>query len=290
MSEFGIKGRPARSQNAIDPIFAPKEMQSQKYILWSLPYKLPFKVIDFLLVSSNNMKYYLVGSGTGFVKEFLNSTKEFNTEYVLQPEEIEAEGNIQVRVVDVDGTNVPGKGFPPGLQSLEDKKVTAVSFKPSNEVDYYQKEGSSWRKLNQDSIKIISLPGERDAAKFAAIFAGDDNMYRCNMNKAFKRLEILTEVYGGENIARHQPGGKLGRIISYYDNRPYLSGECPGYLKTYDNNALTSLASLKNTASACTLTLDQPGGSFASCVDLISAARNLAKANENLRLNCITLY
>src|SRR3990167_9224883 len=43
ISEFGIKDKPARMQNSIDPIFAPGEIQSSRIVTWSLPYTLPFK-------------------------------------------------------------------------------------------------------------------------------------------------------------------------------------------------------------------------------------------------------
>ena len=43
------------------------------------------------------------------------------------------------------------------------------------------------------------------------IFSADDQTYWCNMQKAFKRLEYLTEVYGGEEIAAKQNRGKAGK-------------------------------------------------------------------------------
>src|SRR3989344_8568467 len=41
VGEFGIKDRPARIQNSIDPIFAPREVQSSRIVTWSLPYTMP---------------------------------------------------------------------------------------------------------------------------------------------------------------------------------------------------------------------------------------------------------
>src|SRR3989344_8866855 len=51
VSEFSLKDTESqRRQNAIDPIFSPAEIKTTQLILWSLPYKLPFKVTDFLFI------------------------------------------------------------------------------------------------------------------------------------------------------------------------------------------------------------------------------------------------
>lgn len=295
VSEFGIMGKPARSQNVIDPIFAPKEIQSHQVIVWSLPYHLPFKVVDFLIVTSYNTRYYVTGNDAGFINEFLNATDGFNREYVQDlssigtenKNQIEAENkigtgnNLQFRIIDSDGSVIPSAGIPPALKLLPDKDVSAVVFSGTNLVDFYQKEGSSWKKMNPGFIDIISLGGERDAAKYAAIFAGSDEMYQCNMKKAFKRLEILTEVYGGNSISEWKAGGKLGRLAEYYSAMPF--GDCIGYLTEYDENAKDALATLNNKAATCQLGPEL-------CLELISAADELKQINTKLRLECVTLY
>ncbi len=282
VSEFGISGKPARTQNSVDPLFSPKEIQSHTIITWSLPYKLPFKVIDFLIVTSISEKYYLLGGDVSFINEFLNATEGFSREYVSDLNSIKAEGTARIRLVDVDGSIIPAAGIPKNLASLEDRKVSAVVFS-GNKVDYYQKKGSSWEKLNKVSLNLVSLGGERDAAKYAAIFAGDDQIYWCNMQKAFKRLGILAEVYGGNEIEKMKSGGKLGEMVDYYKMHPDRSGECLGYLENYNDNARDALAVLANKASACRL-------EDSSCPELVSSANNLKQINEQLRLNCITIY
>ena len=54
VGEYGIEGFPARTQNSLDPIFAPSRMQAARLILWSLPYSLPFKITDFLLLDGSS--------------------------------------------------------------------------------------------------------------------------------------------------------------------------------------------------------------------------------------------
>ncbi len=294
VGEFGLKGKPARMQNSIDPIFAPKEIQSPLIVFWSLPYHLPFKVIDFLFVTSPNRKYYLTGTDSKFIDEFLNATtglkKEgLNREYVAELADLQAEGNIEVRVVDVDGSQIFEKRVPSSLLSFPDQKVSAIAFiSGTNQANYYQKEGDSWKKLNPHPVEIISLDEEKNAAKYAAIFAENDELYECNMKKAFDRLEILTEIYGGGEIGQGKIGGKLKKMIDFYTDRP-SSSECIAHLLEYKQNVKGALMALNAGAAGCRLELGY-GESPLSCAEIISVADGLKQINEGLRLNCAQLY
>ncbi len=270
VSEFGIKDRPARTQNSIDPLFAPHEIKSSRIVTWSLPYTLPFKVMDFLFVIPSNVKYYIVGNDAEFVNEFLNSTEGIEREFVLDAQQIEAEENVQARIIDTDGSSVPAGEVPPQLQSFDDKEVSAVVFTAKNQLDFYQKKGTSWQKSNKGPMRIISLGGERDAAKYAAIFSADDQLYWCNMMKAFKRLQYLTEVYDG----------KLQQLITYY--KPIPGSACWGYLEGNELNAVKTLAKLSSVAAACQTVPEH-------CIDLIDGAQQLKKVNTNLEI-CTQLY
>ncbi|MBI2125143.1 hypothetical protein HYU08_01175 [Candidatus Woesearchaeota archaeon] len=281
VSEFGIKDRPARTQNNIDPIFAPREIQTSRIVTWSLPYALPFKVTDFLFVIPSNVKYYILGNDADFVNEFLDATEGIERESLLNLHDIQVEANQEVRLIDTDGSSVPGSGVPALLQSFDDQKVSAVVFIAKNQADFYQKQGTTWRRLNKDAIRVISLGGERDAAKYAAIFSADDQLYQCNMQKAFKRLEFLTEIYGGKELALAEAGGKLQALITYYQAVP--GSECKGYLGDYDLNALEALARLHSTTTACQQLAEH-------CLDLVDAAQKLKDANANLRIYCTPLY
>jgi len=279
VGEFGIKNSPARTQNSIDPIFAPREVHSSQIVTWSLPYTLPFKVMDFLFVIPANVKYYLVGNDADFVNEFLNATEGIKRSYTLGLEQITPEANVQVRLIDTDGSIIPISGVPAQLQTFDDTEVSAVVFTGTNQADFYQKKGSSWQKLNQKPVRIISLLGEKNAAKYAAIFSADDQIYQCNMNKALSRLEKLTEVYGGENIGSSQIGGKLQQLIEHY--REDVSSDCRGYLEQNNENAAWALSRLSSNTIACRL---QPQS--CSELDLIEAAEKLKIINENLKKSC----
>jgi len=279
VGEFGIKDRPARTQNSIDPLFAPREVHSPQIVTWSLPYSMPFKVIDFLMVIPANVKYYLVGNDADFVNEFVNATEGIKRTYVPNLQQIEPEANLQVRLIDTDGSVIPHSQVPVQLQSFDDTEVSAVVFTGINQVDFYQKQGSSWQKLNQKLLRIVSLPGEKNAAKYGAIFSADDQIYRCNMGKALNRLEKLMEVYGGKDIASGLIGGKLQKLSEHYQGD--ISSDCRGYLEQNNENTVGALSRLSSNVAACRL---QPQS--CSELDLIEAAEKLKQMNDKLRVSC----
>lgn len=294
VGQFSIQGKGERRQNAIDPIFAPLELRASRLSLWSLPYKLPFKVIDFLFVTSENTKYFLVGDDY-FLTEFMNETEpnekaqfRINREKVRDITGIDPGRNTQVRVIDSTGVFIQdGLAVPRLLERMDDTAVTAVVLTDQRTVQYYQKQGVVWRALGR-SVPIISLGGKRDAAKYAAIFAGNGEVYQCNMQKAFRRLEYLNEIYGGENIAYGQPGGKVADLIHYYDEHTELSSRstCQGYLSVFpDENMVAALGSHQNAVKTC---LRQ----FSSCPDVVRTGHALQDLNTQLATagDCLTLY
>ncbi|MFH0701891.1 MAG: hypothetical protein V2A62_05660 [Candidatus Woesearchaeota archaeon] len=307
VSKYGLEGRSLPVEDSVNPIFAPSKVQSATLITWSVPYKLPFKVIDFLFITSSNTKYFLWGEtdlSKDFLKAISNSSSStgkgvnFNVMSVKELSEVDPGKNFAMRIVDFEGKIGVGKEKKNLPLSLWDKikayppgRVTLVSFQgtgASTTINYYRAEQGVWKLLNHESLKIISLGGESDATLYAAIFSGDDLIYQCNMKKAIKRLFYLTEVYGGGELGTIGiPGGKLQEMINYYEKHPekILTGECLNYITKNPQNLREALQTHQNKANACLL-------DYSLCPELVSAALNLRETNNNLaeRGDCIPLY
>ena len=277
VSEFGIRDKGSPAQNVVDPIFSPREIKTTQLILWSLPYKLPFKVIDLMFVTSWNTKYFVLGNNA-FTEEFMNATTGINVVQVPDLSFVDSQKNYQIRVIDLMGAIQEGLPVPDKVTLMQDNKVTAISFIGTHSAQYYQKEGNSWKTVGE-KISVISLGGERDAAKYAAIFSQNKEIYECNMKKVFKRFSFLLEIYEQ----------KLKEIELYYAESPEktLTKDCLGYIQSgqYEQNLQDSLTLLKGNAGACLLL-------FERCADLIEASEKLKEANKNLgsKGDCLTLY
>ncbi len=290
VTEYGLKGREARVQNAIEPIFAPSEIQAPRLSLWSLPYRLPYKVADFLFVTSENTKYFFLGGGQ-FVEEFFGETEKdaasrfrINAERITELGQADPAGNFQVRVVDFSGAVHDGDSVPLQFRALDDGRVTAVTFPTLQQAHFFRKSGSQWEQLTDNPLRIISLGGTRDAAVYAAIFTDQPETYECNMKKAFRRLIYLNDVYGGPEVAAGDlPGGKVQELREYYLERGGLAHpDCLGLIERYPQNLITSLAVFQNRARLC-LQND-------ICADLAESARQLKEINLQMQRNCVALY
>ena len=274
VSNFGMGEY--NKENGIEPIFSPSEIRSRRLILWSLPYKLPFKVTDLLFVSSSDIKYSLIGpvDKESFGKEFINATEDndpslqINREWVDDIGDIEQGNYYQLRIVDLLGNKiVKNADIPNNLISFQAEKISAVSFSPGNVIQYYEVIDNKWQE--GDGGEYISIGGERDAAKYAAIFAENYAMYKCNMQKVFKRLNHLTEIYLN----------KLEDIKNHYGGP---AESCYGEIVA-SSGAEPTLANFKLKVESC--------DKLYFCDDLRIEAIKLREANNLLNLNeCIRLY
>ncbi|MFX0139406.1 MAG: hypothetical protein ACFFDN_37545 [Candidatus Hodarchaeota archaeon] len=277
-STFGIEDG-SQVETKLKPFFAPAEIKTNQLILWSLPYNLPYKVMDLLIVSSTNTKYFVLGDGA-FKDELEKAVSrepgekaEFNFEFITSPDAIDAGNNYQARVIDLAGTYVRDKGsVPSDLVSLDDSKVTGVVLSGGNgPITYFQKKGSIWERLDSP-VPIISLGQEKDAAKYAALFAADGESYKCSMMKVFRRMKYVNEVYTG----------KLNEIEKYYqdptvDGAPYCKNLAIKFMKI-------TLSALGGATSSCIF------GGYDSCTSIITHASELKTSNSDLAVKCISLY
>ena len=198
-SYYGIGGSSASIESPLKVVVAPLNIQTSKMILWSMPYKVPFKVMDFLFVTSESTKYYVVSSSqSDFYIELLNSTNGLNIEFIDSIDEVEYNGEYHVRLILLDSTTSVRheSSVPDELAVLNNDQVSAVRFK-DNTVLYYVKRGDQWFVEGGNEgewTPLVGVGGERDAATYAALFAGNAEAYRCNMMKAFKRLSLVSQV------------------------------------------------------------------------------------------------
>ncbi|MBU1111423.1 MAG: hypothetical protein ABIG93_01810 [archaeon] len=279
-SGYGIVGSSATVETPIEPIFAPEEIKTTEIIAWSLPYEYPFKVMDLLMITSSNTKYYVLGEDSaGFRKELENATSgSLNIEFFSNPTDdydtLKAGNNFHIRIIDLDGSSneITHMGaVPEDMEELDDAQVSAVSFTSSRNAVYYNKVGNHFEDAGK--VEIISLqPNERDAAKYAVIFAGSKDDYECNMIKVLKRLEILGEIY----LLKYQ------ELLEYYDpSSPTHNSNC----WTLISSETSALDSFYFVAGSCAV-------GYENCEkgQLESLALNIKSLNDDLSEGCIGIY
>ena len=175
-------------------VFAPSKIKSNKMLTWTLAWNLPYRVTNFLYLTSPNIRYILIGDND--LAREINKTlpKELNKELVKPiPTEINTiknKNDHKVRFVFFD-TNIENSVISE-FDEMSSDDLTALKVYDADEdkgtIEFYKK-GSTGFMLKGKShyLKKPSLIG--------AIFTDNIEMYDCTVNNAFKKLKIVTEVY-----------------------------------------------------------------------------------------------
>lgn len=187
-------------------IFSPNRIKGNNLLTWSKDWSYPFRITNFLLMTSPEVKYLIEDSSLGrqLFKDLPPPSieveqvprrafdKQLFTANDLVIENIT--GNYKVKFVftDTDPTDTTKFSIPLVLYDLDNSDVTAVRIKKAagspEVVVFYQKKGGAFEKVGESY-----LFGE--ATRFAAIFAEDLNTYTCTMNKALKTFNMVSNVY-----------------------------------------------------------------------------------------------
>ena len=236
----------SRARSTITPfamnnqiIFSPNHLKGNKLLTLSKDWEYPYRVANFLFITSPEVKYLIEDSTRGsalfdelppeFIEQDQAQQPAFTKELFSVDEPITGiQGNYKVKFVFFTSDPLTFT-IPSAALSLPNSDVTAVKITQSGSsgsVSFYVKEGNSFKKTG-DSY----LFGETTA--FASIFAEDLQAYSCMMNRAFKKYATVTSIYSK----------KQSEYFDYYncvDENPSseFKSVCCG---SYDSSALSSL-------------------------------------------------
>ncbi len=202
-----------------DVVFAPRMIKGRELLTFTLEWATPFRVTNFLYLTSPNVRYILVfdcGSDASdncqsdsykLMSKINNTLPEELNKDLRQTsvgpsskfknyDDITDLNNYEVRFVffGID----PITPLPPAFNKMNNKDVTALKINPGTPADtylegpvtitFYQKSGSNWGAgATSTSLRKSSVIG--------AVFSNDLEDYECNMEKAFRRLVHVSEVY-----------------------------------------------------------------------------------------------
>ena len=227
-------------------IFTPSKIKSNEMITWTLDWNLPYRVTNFLYLTSPNMRYVLVGDD-GLASDIdENMPEELNKELAADASSIENKGDNKVRFIYFDGSISDGSGIPQEFSKMKDKDVTALKVSGNGDmgfVEFFEKNGDIFASSgNSYYLKKPSLMG--------AIFADDIEIYNCVMESAFKKLNIVTKIYQK----------KTQDLQNYYNNR---GDGCANYHESANINIILgaseefTYSNIENINSASALLEDQ---------------------------------
>ncbi len=177
-------------------LFAPDFIKGQDAVAWSIEWKLPFRIANFLLLTNPGIKYYLVYEAGNPVSEQLYNRlsralpAEINHEALRSPDAVYSlvpQGYAHTRFIFL-GTS------PPDLRRLNiefaGEGVSGVLVDPdAQRVVFYEKTGDEELEFNEYPSLLAG-----DQTVYAAFVSADHQMYDCVMKRAFEKVRVLALV------------------------------------------------------------------------------------------------
>lgn len=235
-------------------LFAPSLIKGDKLVTQTLAFNAPYRATNLLYVTSPQMRYVIIGDND--VAREINKTlpSEINKEFYQSNPAIKNENNYKVKFVIV-GNMIE---LPNALESMPDADVTAIKVSGDIEkgtIEFWQKDGNSWQAKGSSAyIGKASLIG--------AVYTDNLEMYNCNMQAVFSRLNLVTKIYIDGVRKVMQKTGPRQNCNQFY------------------NNALTQL----NKILTASVNFDK-----ANVDTILEASNSLANENKNMQVYSCTL-
>ncbi|MBT3408895.1 hypothetical protein HN415_09530 [Candidatus Woesearchaeota archaeon] len=205
-SEFTFSKTGVSQDTSMDIIFSPKKIESDFMYVWSLDWNEPYKVSNFLYLSSPALKYYLVYkdgypnskklaekvfskmSDNTLIKMKLIEDDEFehikyNNEYLVR----------LIRFYEGPGENFGIDASPSMLKEKKWDVVYITGDEESGTIHYSRWSLTDNKNREKDPNKKTDYVGL--SSLIGAIFTEDYDTYLCNMKKAYTKFKTVNEIY-----------------------------------------------------------------------------------------------
>ncbi|MBI4450498.1 hypothetical protein HY642_00860 [Candidatus Woesearchaeota archaeon] len=210
--EYGIGSiQPTSYRDKI--LFSSNKIEGNNIVLWTLDWKLPFRITNFIYATNDRVKYFFIYDDSDPESKKLKAQLErdlpsqVNAEYVTF-DQIHAEGPCAADNSCAKNENYIRVKFvllnlPANItvhSSFADTDWNFVGIYTPNRILYYPK--------GKPGVELKALPATYYANKesmYGAIFADDKTMYECQMRVAFGRAATLAEIYRKRIAAVQQP-------------------------------------------------------------------------------------
>jgi|GEM_PF-1194745 len=196
---YGLRGVNKPIENTV--IFAPTKIKGRNIITWTLDYNLPYKVTNFLYLTTPEMRYIFITNNSRTIS-FYNSTlpEEMNIEFTDDIAQIKNKNNYKVRLIFFSD---PGSADVPSELRHLGNDLTALSIQ-NDRLTFYEARGDIFVKQGENNgvtftVDFANADQQLEPSKYAAIFTDDIELYNCMMAKALKRAYFVSKIYEKRN-------------------------------------------------------------------------------------------
>ena len=181
----------ARKSFGSQIIFSEEEIDSPEVIVWSIPWKTPFRITNLLLVSDPETRKIIVYDDSSFSRDLENKINSVLPDNIilekLSLNNLVYDNSKKTRIFVVQSSD--------SLISLPDgfdnAFVEVIIISNTGRINFYEKE------KGDDELKIVnSFSYPYDIVWIlSSMFSSDSDMFFCGMKSAFKRLNLVSMIF-----------------------------------------------------------------------------------------------
>lgn len=191
---IGEKGKGLSQDILYRPVFSPDLVKGQNMVVWSMPWKTPYKVNNFLFVTTPGVRYILVGNDDNIIemeKDLKNKFLTIERREISEISSVKSTTGYKIKFVcwECDIQNLIKKE---NLGGFSDEDIKAINLS-SDKVEFWGMKES--RMQLEKTITHLGFDKYGKPSIYAAMFANNAENYECNMEKAFENLNVVSRVY-----------------------------------------------------------------------------------------------
>ncbi|MEM4267620.1 MAG: hypothetical protein QXK37_02205 [Candidatus Woesearchaeota archaeon] len=200
-SQFEFENTGVRQNTEVDIVFATNKIESDTLLTWSLPWKAPYKVADFLYLSNPRVRYILVYDGDDSrsmalakkVDEILSANQYIKKEILEETEvpHVKDQNDYFIKFV---------LFFDPGAKQINIHET--LRKKQNWDVIFVYGDENSGNLKFSKILGEMRVPDDKKTFTYlgtpflvGAIFSETYEFYICNVKKAYIRWKMVNEVY-----------------------------------------------------------------------------------------------
>ena len=200
-SEYSIIKTGLNRNLGTEILFSPNFVKGDSVFIWTLPWSMPFRIDNFLIITSPEVRYiFLYDSDKEYEASIIYDdlpapiTKEFIP--IESINSIKDKNNYKIKLIYISNQQPDILNI--NLPKWIEKQDVSLTLITNNYVQFYEKQSLAFVSDYTTHHFPIRDPFPRDSKDpmlYAAIFSEDIDMYKCAMTKAFKRLDISSKIY-----------------------------------------------------------------------------------------------
>ena len=164
------------------PVFAHDEIKGNQILLWTLAWKMPFKVDNFLYVTSPQIRYVFYQPPSGL---YASIPDKISRERASNLADLNDKGNYKIKFILFNKQPLE-LAFPGWIKKYD--TITVSVYEDENKIEYYSYKRDRWEK--QGTTFYLGEP-----SMIGSFFTDNIDDYNCIMDKAVRELNIISKIY-----------------------------------------------------------------------------------------------